>query len=182
MKLTLIHLPALLPVLLLSSQIVLAADPVPKFDTGPICRSAGAAAVMATRNTASCEQDENNARATLEKEWSQFTDQVTGSRCTGTGSATGSPRASSAPCATSPCATWTWSTTGSSTPAPSPSSANQAASHRRTPRRGTGRRPPRSGPHDQAPTIRAPRSGPHDQAPTIRLGGRGADAVTGRGR
>ena len=73
MKLTLIHLPALLPVLLLSSQIVLAADPVPKFDTGPICRSAGAAAVMATRNTASCEQDENNARATLEKEWSQFT-------------------------------------------------------------------------------------------------------------
>ena len=73
MKLTLIHLPALLPVLLLSSQIVLAADPVPKFDIGPSCRSAGAAAVMATRNTASCEQDENNARATLEKEWSQFT-------------------------------------------------------------------------------------------------------------
>jgi hypothetical protein len=73
MKLTLIRMAALLPVLLLSSQIVLAADPVPKFDTGPICRSAGAAAVMATRNTASCEQDENNARATLEKEWSQFT-------------------------------------------------------------------------------------------------------------
>ena len=73
MKLTLIRIPALLSVILLSSQIVLAADPVPKFDTGPICRSAGAAAVMATRNTASCEQDENNARATLEKEWSQFT-------------------------------------------------------------------------------------------------------------
>ena len=73
MKLTLIHLPALLPVLLLSSQIVLAADPVPKFDTGPSCRSAGAAVVMATRDTAACERDENNARATLEKEWSQFT-------------------------------------------------------------------------------------------------------------
>jgi hypothetical protein len=73
MKLTLIRMPALLPVLLLSSQIVLAADPVPKFDTGPSCRSAGAAAVMATRNTAACEGDENNARATLEKEWSQFT-------------------------------------------------------------------------------------------------------------
>jgi hypothetical protein len=37
MKLTLIRMPALLPVLLLSSQIVLAADPVPKFDTGPSC-------------------------------------------------------------------------------------------------------------------------------------------------
>jgi len=42
MKLTLIRIPALLSVILLSSQIVLAADPVPKFDTGPICRSAGA--------------------------------------------------------------------------------------------------------------------------------------------
>src|ERR1019366_3198008 len=73
MKLTLIHLPALLPVLLLSSQIVLAADPVPKFDTGPSCRSAGAAAVTPTRDTAACERDEINPRTTLEKEWSQFT-------------------------------------------------------------------------------------------------------------
>ena len=82
MKLTLIRIAALLPVLLLSSQIVLAADPVPKFDTGPSCRSAGAAAVMATRDTAACERDENNARATLEKEWTQFTpsDQA---RCVG---------------------------------------------------------------------------------------------------
>ena len=73
MKLTLIRIPALLSVILLSSQIVLAADPVPKFDTGPICRSAGAAAVMGTRDTAACERDEINARTTLEKEWSQFT-------------------------------------------------------------------------------------------------------------
>jgi hypothetical protein len=73
MKLILIRIAALLPVLLLSSQIVLAADPVPKFDTGPSCRSAGAAAVMATRDTAACERDEINARTTLEKEWSQFT-------------------------------------------------------------------------------------------------------------
>jgi hypothetical protein len=78
MKLTLIRLAALLPVLLLSSQFVLAADPVPKFDTGPSCRSAGAAAVMATRDTAACDRDKINARATLEKEWSQFppSDQV----------------------------------------------------------------------------------------------------------
>jgi len=38
---------------------------------------------------------------------------VTGSRCTGTGSAIGSPRASSVRCAGSPSGTWTWSTTGS---------------------------------------------------------------------
>jgi hypothetical protein len=28
---------------------------------------------MAPRDTAACERDENNARAALEKEWSQFT-------------------------------------------------------------------------------------------------------------
>src|SRR5450759_3928834 len=73
MKLTLIRIPALLSVILLSSQIVLAADTVPKFVNGPICRSAGAAAVMGTRDTAAGERDEINARTTLEKEWSQFT-------------------------------------------------------------------------------------------------------------
>ena len=73
MKLTLILIPTLLPVLLLSSQTVLAADQVPKFDTGPICRSAGASAVMGTRDTAACDRDEITARTTLEKEWSQFT-------------------------------------------------------------------------------------------------------------
>ena len=72
MKLTLNRMPAMLALVLLSSQTVLAADQVPKLDTGRSCHSAGAAAVMATRNTASCEQDENNARATLEKEWNQF--------------------------------------------------------------------------------------------------------------
>jgi hypothetical protein len=73
MKLTLNLMPALLPVLLLSSQTVLAADQVPKLDTGRSCHSAGAAAGMAGRDTAACERDENNARAALEKEWSQFT-------------------------------------------------------------------------------------------------------------
>jgi hypothetical protein len=73
MKLTLNRMPALLPVLLLSSQIVLAADPVPKLDIGPSCRSAGAAAVMGTRDTTACERDETVARDKLEQEWSQFT-------------------------------------------------------------------------------------------------------------
>jgi hypothetical protein len=74
MKLTPIRTFALLPILLLSSQIVLAADAVPKFDIGPSCRSAAvASAVIATRDAAGCERDEDTARATLEKEWSQFT-------------------------------------------------------------------------------------------------------------
>ncbi len=71
MKLKLIHLTALLP--LLGSQIALAADPVPKFDAAPSCRSAGVVAVIGNRNTAACEKDEDDARATLEKEWRQFT-------------------------------------------------------------------------------------------------------------
>jgi hypothetical protein len=68
MKLTLIYLPALL----LGSQVVLAADAVPKIDIVRSCQSAGATAGAATRDKAACERDENNARATLEKEWSQF--------------------------------------------------------------------------------------------------------------
>ncbi len=78
MTLMLIRVTALLSLFLFGSQIVLAADPVPKFDIGPSCRAAAAAAITNTRNTAACELDENNARAVLEKEWSQFTpsDQV----------------------------------------------------------------------------------------------------------
>jgi len=73
MKFTLIRMPPLLPILLLSSQIVLAADPVPKFDIGPSCRSAAvASAVIATRDAAGCERDESTARDTIEKEWRQF--------------------------------------------------------------------------------------------------------------
>jgi hypothetical protein len=72
-KLTFIRMSALLPVLMLISQIVLAADPVPKLDIRPSCQSAGATSVMATRDAAACERDESIARATLEKEWSQFT-------------------------------------------------------------------------------------------------------------
>jgi hypothetical protein len=72
MKLTLNRMPTMLALVILSSQIVLAADPVPKFDIGRSCQSAGAAAGAVTRDKNACEHDENNARATLKKEWSQF--------------------------------------------------------------------------------------------------------------
>ena len=58
--------------LLLGSQIVLAADQAPKFDTAPSCRAAAATAVSKTRDAAACERDEQAARATLEQKWSQF--------------------------------------------------------------------------------------------------------------
>jgi hypothetical protein len=68
--------PAFLPMLLLGSQIVLVADPVPQFDASLSCRSAGASSVMTpatgTRNAAACERDENDARSKLEQEWSGF--------------------------------------------------------------------------------------------------------------
>jgi acetyl-CoA acetyltransferase len=70
------HMPALLPFLLLSSHIVLVADPIPKLDTGPSCKSAGAAAVMGgnhgTRTAAACEQDEKDAYTKLEQVWGTF--------------------------------------------------------------------------------------------------------------
>lgn len=56
----------------LGSQLVLAADRVPKFDPGPSCRSAAAASMMTGRTTENCLRDENNARELLEKSWDQY--------------------------------------------------------------------------------------------------------------
>ncbi len=87
-------MPALLPILLLGSHIVLVADPIPKLDTSLSCKSAGAAAVIGgqkgTRNEAACEQDESDARATLEQEWSSYS-QTEQARCTRTSTLGGSP-------------------------------------------------------------------------------------------
>jgi hypothetical protein len=71
-------MPALLPLLLLGSQltgaqIVLAADPVPQFDVTPSCRSAAVGAVVGQRDSHACERDESDARGKLVQQWSQFT-------------------------------------------------------------------------------------------------------------
>ena len=65
-------MPLLLTVLLTASHVVLAADRVPDLDIAPSCRAA-AAAVIANRNEAACQRDENEARGKLEQEWGQFT-------------------------------------------------------------------------------------------------------------
>jgi hypothetical protein len=62
---------ALFPIILTATQIVLAADSVPKFDLERTCRGA-TAADLPGRNSASCQQDEQAARSQLEKVWSQY--------------------------------------------------------------------------------------------------------------
>jgi len=66
-------MPALLPLLALGSQLVLAADKVPELDFAPSCRAAVAAATMPARNEDACQTDEKQAKAKLEQEWSKFT-------------------------------------------------------------------------------------------------------------
>lgn len=65
-------MPALLPIILTASHIVLAADSVPTFNVERTCRPAAAAGVLPGRNSAACQQDENKARAKLEQDWPQF--------------------------------------------------------------------------------------------------------------
>ena len=87
-------MPALLPVLLLGTHVILAADKVPQLDIKQSCRSAGASSVMGpnsgTRNAAACEQDENDARNKLEQEWTTFT-AAERARCTRISTLGGSP-------------------------------------------------------------------------------------------
>jgi hypothetical protein len=86
-------MPALLPILLLGSQIVLAADPVPQLDASLSCRSAGASSLMGqagTRTAAACEKDENDARGKLNQDWSSYS-AAEQARCTRLTTLGGSP-------------------------------------------------------------------------------------------
>jgi hypothetical protein len=64
-------MPALFPIILTATQILLAADSVPKFDVERTCRAA-AAAGLPGRDSAECQRDEQDARSKLEKDWSQY--------------------------------------------------------------------------------------------------------------
>jgi hypothetical protein len=66
-------MPALLPMLLATSHLVLAADTVPKLNYEPSCRAAVESSAIASRDENSCKQDEETARATLGKVWTQYT-------------------------------------------------------------------------------------------------------------
>lgn len=65
-------MPALLPIILTASHVVLAADRVPTFNVERTCRPAAAAGVLPGRNSEACQQDENKARGKLEQDWSQY--------------------------------------------------------------------------------------------------------------
>jgi hypothetical protein len=65
-------MPAIVPVLVTGTFLLLAADQVPKFDTGASCHAAAAASMVINRNEDICKKDENDARAKLEEQWGQF--------------------------------------------------------------------------------------------------------------
>ena len=64
-------MPALLPIILTVSHVLLAADTVPKFDVERTCRPA-AAVGLPGRTAAACQHDENDARTKLEHEWTRY--------------------------------------------------------------------------------------------------------------
>jgi hypothetical protein len=66
-------MPALLPIFLATSHILLAADTVPKLNYEPSCRAAVETSAIASRDANSCNKDEETARDSLEKVWTQYT-------------------------------------------------------------------------------------------------------------
>ena len=66
-------MPLPLIAVLVTSQLALAADSIPKLDTRPSCRAAAAAAIGQTRNAEVCQRDEDAARDKLKQDWSGFT-------------------------------------------------------------------------------------------------------------
>ena len=64
-------MPALMPMLLLGTQLTLVADRVPELNVEPGCRSVAGATIKG-RDEAACKRDEQDARAKLEQEWGQF--------------------------------------------------------------------------------------------------------------
>ena len=65
-------MPALLPILLTASQIVLAADAVPKFNVEESCRRAAEVSVSLGRSAGDCKRDEDDARSKLRQDWVQY--------------------------------------------------------------------------------------------------------------
>ena len=65
-------MPALLPIFLTASHIILAAVSVPKFDVEQTCRAAVIGADAPGHASADCQREEQDARSKLEKDWGQY--------------------------------------------------------------------------------------------------------------
>lgn len=66
-------MPALLPLMALGAHLVLVADKVPELKFEQSCRAAVEAASIPNRDESACINDEKQAKAKLEQEWSQYT-------------------------------------------------------------------------------------------------------------
>jgi hypothetical protein len=73
-------MPAILPVMLAASHLVLAAQEVPRLNIEPGCEAAATTQVTETRDKESCLKEENAARDTLKQEWDRYTS-VEKTRC-----------------------------------------------------------------------------------------------------
>jgi hypothetical protein len=80
----------LLPMLVAFSPLVLVADNVPKLNYEPSCKAAVTAAALPGRDEESCKRDEEAARTTLDKLWTQF-DGADRKRCLSLTSLGGAP-------------------------------------------------------------------------------------------
>jgi hypothetical protein len=66
-------MPALLPVLLTASHVVLAAETIPKFNVELTCRAAAEASTSPGRGSRDCQRDETDAQGKLQQDWAQYT-------------------------------------------------------------------------------------------------------------
>jgi len=65
-------MPAPLPIILMASHVVMAADGVPKFNVEHTCWPAAAAGTLPGRDASACQHDENDARSKLEQDWTHY--------------------------------------------------------------------------------------------------------------
>jgi hypothetical protein len=65
-------MPALLPIILTASHIVLVADAIPKFDVDQTCRRASEVSVSLGRSAGDCKRDEEDAHGKLQQDWAQY--------------------------------------------------------------------------------------------------------------
>jgi hypothetical protein len=80
----------LLAIIMTASQIAMASNSVPKFDVERTCRPTAARADLPGRDSAACQRDEQGARSTLQKDWTQYSS-AQRSRCTGLVTVGGAP-------------------------------------------------------------------------------------------
>ncbi len=67
-------MPGLMPILLVTSQLMLVADKVPEFNVDPSCRAATQASAVANRDESACKRDEDTARSKLQQDWGQYSE------------------------------------------------------------------------------------------------------------